>query len=27
MALPVFTQAHHATGAQSILDSGATRHF
>ena len=29
MASPVFTQAqaHHATGAQSILDSGATRHF
>ena len=28
MASPVFTQAqaHHTTGAQSILDSGATRH-
>ena len=27
LASPVLTQAHHATGAQSILDSGATRHF
>jgi hypothetical protein len=27
LASPVLTQAHHTTGAQSILDSGATRHF
>ena len=27
LASPVLTQAHHTTRAQSILDSGATRHF